>query len=53
MPRLAQQRVHDVVMGREDFVRVFIGDGGARKLDRLLGGKLLGTLGETVWDRTG
>lgn len=56
LARLAQQLVHEVVMGREDVQRVFIGDGGAPKLDRLLDGRLdqiLGTLGETVWERAG
>jgi len=56
LARLAQQLVHEVVMGREDVQRVFIGDGGAPKLDRLLDGRLdqvLDTLGETVWERAG
>jgi type I restriction enzyme R subunit len=54
--RLAQQLVHEVVMDREDVQRVFIGDGGAPQLDRLLEGRLdhvLDTLGETVWEQAG
>jgi type I restriction enzyme R subunit len=54
--RLAQQLVHEVVMDREDVQRVFIGDGGAPQLDRLLDGRLdhvLDTLGDTVWERAG
>lgn len=52
LDRLAKQLHHEVVIDSLFVNRAFANDGGAKQLDKLLGGKLdnvLTTLAETLW----
>ncbi|HET6720749.1 MAG TPA: type I restriction-modification enzyme R subunit C-terminal domain-containing protein, partial [Rhodocyclaceae bacterium] len=52
LDRLARQLNHEVVIDTQFVNRAFANDGGARQLDKMLGGQLatvLGTLAEALW----
>lgn len=52
LERLAKQLGHEVIIDTQFVNQAFANDGGARQLDKLLGGRLenvLGTLAEAVW----
>lgn len=56
LERLAQQLVHEVVVDRPVVQRNFEQDGGAARLDKLLGGQLddvLQSLNDHLWDQVG
>jgi type I restriction enzyme, R subunit len=55
LDRLAKQLTHEVVIDQQFVNRAFAQDGGAKRLNALLGGdldKVLDTLGENLWQTT-
>ena len=56
LDRLAKQLTHEVVIDQQFVNRAFAQDGGAKRLDSLLGGdldKVLDTLSENLWEAIG
>jgi len=56
LQRLAKQLSHEVVMDQSAVNRAFIGDGGAKRLDKMLSGRLgevLERLSTTLWSEVG
>ncbi|MDP1771707.1 MAG: type I restriction-modification system endonuclease [Methylobacter sp.] len=56
LDRLAKQLTHEIVIDQHFVNRAFAQDGGAKRLDSMLGGdldKVLDTLSENIWQATG
>jgi len=56
LDRLAKQLTHEIVIDQHFVNRAFAQDGGAKRLDSMLGGdldKVLNTLRENIWQATG
>lgn len=56
LDRLAKQLTHEIVIDQHFVNRAFARDGGAKRLDSMLGGdldKVLDTLSENIWQATG
>ena len=56
LERLAKQLTHEVVIDTRFVNRSFAKDGGAKRLDKLLGQQLdtvLDTLADTLWEQAG
>ncbi|MCK9394106.1 MAG: type I restriction-modification system endonuclease [Methylobacter sp.] len=56
LDRLAKQLTHEIVIDQHFVNRAFAQDGGAKRLDSMLGGdldKVLNTLSENIWQATG
>lgn len=56
LDRLAKQLVHEVVIDQQQIAEAFSGDGGSKRLNHILDGKLedvLLTLGNNLWQQAG
>ncbi|MNJ82176.1 type I restriction enzyme EcoKI subunit R [compost metagenome] len=56
LERLAKQLVHEVVIDEKQLNEAFKGDGGSKRLDKLLGGHLgvvLESLNDNLWSQVG